>query len=340
MRRAPPDSEIARTLLLEADFRISPYLRAIRTKFNDPIYVPKLLKLAEGGPDTQVLGALQACGARDEALALAWKWLKMPIDEDPEKRPQILFQKRRHLMTYLALESQEDVLRFIDRFFNPDVMETIDKAIAESNSKRADDDFFSPSYLEEIRKNDLESYRWSKYVILALIQGEDCLPSVREAHEQAEGIWTFPGAWIMYAFGDDTDIEIIRAYAAGTLDVSDLHDLCFQYVRTPRTDAVLLERLTNGLSHYDTKLFYSSPFWDRPKGFAQEHLEEIVPLLLEYLRSPDERIFRAARESLMLALAVPELQYKEVHNLEPGAARVVLADYARERLQELRKAAP
>lgn len=188
--------------------------------------------------------------------------------------------------------------------------------------------------MPERERNDVvEVLRWTALMGLAIAQGADAVPAVRKNYQQADEEFAFAGAWILYALGDDAAADVVRAYQERTLESKLIPYVDFHYIRSPRTDAVLVKRLEGEITHQDLSVFRDPVFAYRPSSFARDHLEVIVPLLLKHVQSEHDRLYLSAVSALETVLEVPLDVQAELRGTKPELVRDRLEQYAREMLR-------
>ena len=321
LQRAPSDSAMARAFLLEID--LSKAFGFLPSKFADPVFVPQLVQIAEREPSDRVMVALHECGAPNQAANVAERLLQRGPGVGEDAWIVRLMSTWRAAMLYLARYAPEKAPPLLKPFTE------------ERNLRRyrAHSDRQWREMPERERNDVVDGLRWTALMGLAVAQGAEAVPAVRKNYQQADDKFTFAGAWILYALGDDADADVVRAYQERTLESKLIPYVAFHYIRSPRTDAVLVKRLKGEISHQDLSVFRDPVFAYRPSSFARDHLEIIVPILLKHVQSEDDRLYLSAVSDLEAVLEVPLDVQAELRGTEPELVRKRLEQYAREILR-------
>jgi hypothetical protein len=267
--------------------------------------------------------ALHECGAPNQAANVAERLLQRGPGVGEDAWIVRLMSTWRAAMLYLARYAPEKAPPLLKPFTE------------ERNLRRyrAHSDRQWREMPERERNDVVDGLRWTALMGLAVAQGAEAVPAVRKNYQQADDKFTFAGAWILYALGDDADADVVRAYQERTLESKLIPYVAFHYIRSPRTDAVLVKRLKGEISHQDLSVFRDPVFAYRPSSFARDHLEIIVPILLKHVQSEDDRLYLSAVSDLEAVLEVPLDVQAELRGTEPELVRKRLEQYAREILR-------
>lgn len=263
----------------------------IAERIPDPCFVPVLRQALEKEVTGTLLAALFACGEEEEAIEMAVTELDKLLDEENGQMFGEHLYKLLPVIRFLGTTEDESVLPVIENFTREDVIDTL----------RETDARFGGQYAFIVNKLQQDAV-----LALARIGGESAIPRLKELYESDDIHIRILAALSLYYLGDDTGYELLSYFVNNThRSVPEIEarwhvDLAggyaFQapiatYLRSPRTDALLLEKLRHGLDSGDTYAFGISSFVEDYKG-------QILAILVHQLSSRDRTTRKYANEIL------------------------------------------
>jgi hypothetical protein len=256
------DTEFVSVLVEGAnDLRISrSHAIDIATRLADPCFVPIIRKALEQDVTfelIELIKALYVCGAQQEAVEWA--------------------------LTILQDSASEEIIRFVGTTGDTSVLPVIEDFTS--------DEFWYAPHSQRIA-----------VLALARLGGESAIPRLKEIYESEDTdiLVRINTALALYSLGDDTGYELLEYFLNDTerciveleerwgydIGSHEAFSPLIGYLRSPRTDALLIECLRRGrVDKYE--LYPSSPFF-------MDHEREILPILVDNLESKDRRARRYA----------------------------------------------
>jgi hypothetical protein len=255
----PEDTEFIEFLREQADTLGVRGLRNIARKCPHPCFTPILRKTLEKEVTGELIEALYACGAREEAVELALAKLE---DEGSGE-----------IIRFLGTTGETSVLPVLEDFTREQVIDL---------------------YREESWSSH-ESPYMQRNAVLALTRlgGESAMPRLKELYESEDTdiLVRIATALSLYSLGDDTGYELLEHFVNGTehsiaefeervggdIGENEAFYPIAIYLRSPRGDGLLLEYLRRtGYAHFGTSFF-------------ADHEREVLPILVNNLESKDRK---------------------------------------------------
>ncbi|HUT31238.1 MAG TPA: HEAT repeat domain-containing protein [Sedimentisphaerales bacterium] len=258
------DTEFIPFFREQADTHEGEIATMIAAKLPDPCFIPIIRKALEQGLTVELLKALYACGARQEAVEKA--------AAEMEKTPNW------EIIEFLGTTGDTSVLPLIEDFTHPEMLEPY---------RDESDEFWQAPHLQRIA-----------VLALARLGGELAIPRLKEIYESenADILVRIATALSLYSLGDDTGYELLEYFVdgaersipeleqrwGGDIGSGEAFSPITGYLRSPRTDALLLECLRRG--GVDAYTLRSS------SSFFIDHEREILPILVDNLESKDRKV--------------------------------------------------
>jgi hypothetical protein len=240
----------------------------------DPCFIPVLRAELEKEVNGELLRALFACGQEQEAIGIALAGFENPISDDHpyliDHNPEgVRSHLQRTIIQFLGTTGDQSVLPFIGQF---------------------------------------TTHGPQRDAVLALgrLGSESAIPPLRELYESEDIdiIVRIATALSLYCLGDDTGYELLQHFANGTArSLPQIHPMgghwiwhqIFEepalYLRSPRTDELLLESFRS--SYFCPCTFYAiaHKVGSSMRAFAREYEREVLPILVDQLsnRNPATR---------------------------------------------------
>lgn len=260
-----------------------------------PALLPQLRAIAKADTRGVAVGALFACGDGETAKELALEIL----NRNPASDWGMLNNEIYGLVGILtALGNQRDstLVPIIERFTRAKVIENYDKALRIA-ARRAKAEYYDFS-LRQLRQA----------AILALVHagGDAVVPRLRELYDEEDIAVRIAAAMALHALGDDTGAPLVRQFAEHRELENDAirarwridlgggsggFHYAVRILKSPRTDALFLERLQRGFGPGDEAIA------GRPDLFA-EHEELVLRALLAGLAHEDATVRNRAHRTL------------------------------------------
>ncbi len=272
----PEDTEAIPFFLEQADQLDGGIIDVVAAELPDPRFVPKLKKALEKEVNGQLLAALSACGARDEAIEIALA----EVQEGGNWAKAIGF---------LSTTGELSAVPVIEEFTREDVIELYR------------DESWMPWTAAHLQRGAV--------LALGRLGQEAAIPRLRELYESEDTdiIVRIAAALSLYSVGDDTGFELLKHFVNHTeRSVPEIEarwgvDLASGYgfqaaiatcLRSPRTDELLLERLRRGMDAADRKeyMLHSS--------FFRDYEHELLPVAIGHLSSKNRKSRRYAHDML------------------------------------------
>jgi HEAT repeat protein len=254
---------------LEADVAIT-----IAAKLPDPCFIPVLRKTLEKRVTSDLLAVMSACGAQEEAIQMGVAKLEKAADG--------------WIIRFLGTTGEVSVLPIIEEFTREQVIE-----LYRDETWRS----YTASHLQQ-----------SAVLALGRLGQKSAVGRLRELYESehTDIMARIAAALSLYYLGDDTGLELLEHFVNNTernipevemrwgVDLST--GRAFQapiatYLRSPRADVLLLERLRDGLGSNDGRWILSSTFF-------KDYERQILPIIVDHLSSTDRRTRKYANEIL------------------------------------------
>nr|NIP28607.1 hypothetical protein [Phycisphaerae bacterium]NIP56167.1 hypothetical protein [Phycisphaerae bacterium]NIS54628.1 hypothetical protein [Phycisphaerae bacterium]NIU12240.1 hypothetical protein [Phycisphaerae bacterium]NIU60086.1 hypothetical protein [Phycisphaerae bacterium] len=286
--------------LLEAeDTEFIPFLReAVRSDWivpilisevlPDPCFVPVLKEVLEEEVTGLLLQALFACGEEKEAIEFALSYIPESFNKDDKQKinPEFIYGLL-SVIKFLGTAGDESVIPVVERFTRQDVIRPYREACERYG-------------LGEFVAQNLQT---NAILALARLSGQSAILRIKElyASKDTDISVRIAAALSLYYLGDDTGYEYLEHFVNHTersvpeIEIQwgrtwGLSDEVFQkpllYLRSHRTDALLLESLRHGCfrpeGSYtgDDRRYYAY-------AFAKEYKRQILPILVDRLSSRD-----------------------------------------------------
>ena len=292
---------LMRKLLEPEDRQFIPFLREnvtshwvvpilIAERLPDPCFVPVIRQALEKEVTGTLLAALFACGEEEEAIEMAVTELDKLLHEENGQMLGGHLYKLFPVIRFLGTTGDESVLPVIENFTREDVIDTL----------RETDARFGGQYAFIVDKLQQDAV-----LALARLGGESAIPRLKQLYQSDDIHIRILAALSLYYFGDDTGYSLLSHFINNThrsvpeIEVRWHVDLAggyaFQvaimYLRSPRTDALLLEKLRHGVDSGDMYAFSISAFFN-------DYQQEILLILVEQLGNRDRQTRKYANEIL------------------------------------------
>jgi len=296
---SPGNERLARALLKVPFYRTAD---VIWLRVPDPVFVPALRNAIgtdewghHGRRCPPLLEALAACGEPDEALRLAQELLERPIPDTDLDAFKADVENRAAALRYLGRTGNASAASAVAPFLTDEALseygEAHERAFKTAVSKEEPERRGMLNYWSPAGNPLHERLKIAALLALTRLRDPRVIDEWRRLYGQGDVPQKVTAAVALYYLGDDTSkdlIEVFRNHTERSLD--DLHrhqqtqgatgefQSTIQYLRSPRTDALFLERIQRGLGNGDSDLI-------EDLGFLQDHVQEVLPLLLGHLDS-------------------------------------------------------
>jgi len=259
----------------------------VARKVPDPSFAPLLREALEPRVTASLLEALHACGAESEALDMALAELTKPL---PNRNKRAVRD---------AVQERSRIVAFVGRTGDPQVVPLLAKEDSPPGGPKISDDL-----RRTVLEYALRDTRENAILALTRLRAESAMALLEEEYLSDDPRRRIVAAVALYYLGDETGLDLLRKFTQhderSVPEINDLYMMqgmtadfqrAIRYLRSPRTDALFLERIRNGFGDGDYNL--AGDF-----AFAKDHEAELLPLLVDYLESTD----REARHEAYYAL--------------------------------------
>lgn len=260
---------------------------------SDPSLVPAIKEALDKEVTGRLLRALFACGAEKEAIDIALAEIDKLINDDPNLTDSVRigykFGDRARVIRFLGTTADKTLIPTVEYFTRQDVFQDLRQE--------------SPRGADELRQ--------SAVLALARLAGDSAIPRLKELYDSGDIYIRVLAAVSLYYLGDDTGYELVEHFVNHTersipeVEMEwDPYKKCgevfFQYplmyLRSPRTEALLFERLRDLRHGFDTN--YRCGDYGYGCAFLKPHKQQILPILVEQLRSEDREVRKCANRLL------------------------------------------
>jgi len=278
----------------------------VARKVPDPSFAPLLREALEPRVTASLLEALHACGAESEALDMALAELTKPLPNRNKRAVRDAVQERSRIVAFVGRTGDPPVVPLLEKFIGEEIPAQARNIMAAA--PKEDSPPGGPKISDDLRRTVLEyalrDTRENAILALTRLRAESAMALLEEEYLSDDPRRRIVAAVALYYLGDETGLDLLRKFTQhderSVPEINDLYMMqgmtadfqrAIRYLRSPRTDALFLERIRNGFGDGDYNL--AGDF-----AFAKDHEAELLPLLVDYLESTD----REARHEAYYAL--------------------------------------
>jgi hypothetical protein len=277
----------------------------IRWKVPDPAFAP-MLREAVGDKSVlknmgialyPVLSALRSCGEEQAALERARDLLSAPIDAEDWRGFAEDASARCSALLFLGEAGDPSDVALFKRYTEPVPVKANRRTLKTLYAKAAGDSRFFPP---PAGYDAVDKMYQTALLARTRIHDPSVVTELQALYTSEHIGWRITAATAFFYLGDDTGapmIESFRRHAEmadpalaahfGTSGATGELQKAIAYLRSPKTDALFLERLRHGLGNGDHDLVSDG-------AFLLEHAAEVIPLLKTYL---DDRNMASRRDA-------------------------------------------
>lgn len=257
------------------------------------LYDPSLIgpvqeAIKNRGLSGRLLEILYASGAKTEALALALSPLEKLVQNDPQWRKSVRrwyeFEDLASLISFLGTTEDPSLTPVVEQFIGGEVFERLCKDYTDG------------------------AIELQRAAVLALgrLGGDAAILRLRELYASNDSYIRILSAMALYYLGDDTGRELVEHFVKHTerslpdvemhwdshYGCDDLFRVPLMYLRSPRTDAILIE----SLNHFHHPFGTNRCGGNYGYGFAflKQYKYETLPIIVEQLTSPSRKVRESA----------------------------------------------
>ena len=187
-----------------------------------------------------LVGALYACGAKEEAIEIALVELTKDANNKDWSSAYGDFQNRAHIIEFLGKTGEPSLLSIIEEFTRDEVIDGYRETVAGLGG----------------RCYSLDAMQHNAVLAFAKLGGESVVPRLKELYESKDMYIKILAAVALYSLGDDTGYELLEHFVNRTersipeIEMRwhiDMHGGrpfgdAVEYMKSPRTDALLEKR--------------------------------------------------------------------------------------------------
>lgn len=257
-------------------------------RLGDASFVPVLLECLEKEISGSLLEALYACGERKTAIEIGIDELLAPVNATDWEQFDKELRRRSPIISFLGTCGDISALPAIEYYLDEDVIESLYQTNADLNGGYG-------FHVAQLRESAVPAF--------ARLGGKSSIPKLKELYQFDDIHVKILAGLSLYYLGDDTGYDLLAHFVNNTQrsvpDIElrwhwDLASGAFQqaikYLHSPRTDALMLEKMRHGLNH-DTQYVCTGSFFEKYKS-------EVLGILVDQLSSKDRETRKEANSIL------------------------------------------
>ncbi|MBN1974051.1 MAG: hypothetical protein JW787_10465 [Sedimentisphaerales bacterium] len=299
---------LAEMLLLEKPPRN--VVKIIQNRIPDPALIPAIKKSLLKKFDFSLVNLLYACGDKQAAIDYAMEQFRKPVREDTERNFRADLDLSSNVMLLIGKSGNAKLASSLDLY-------TDDTIIDNLRQIKFTDGRFSLS------KMSIRKLQASAMMALARLKGKAAVAQLRKNYQNTKDIYIkLIAALSLYYLGDDTGLELLKPIVNNTylqtpeiairvsmdLSISDVfQEPILTYLRSKRTDALLLEKLSsylyigddNAVVEFAAPDYFSDMNYSyHAAAFCRDYTDQIIQILFMHLSSRDKESRTRANDYL------------------------------------------
>ncbi len=294
--------------LQKADLRYS--LDIIRWKIPDPAFVPMLYEALHDKEKSQdleypLLSSLYCCGEKDAALKYARDILAEPMNADSLGAYAKAFADKDSAIQFLGEFGDTSDILLLKRYTSRSRVQAYRNVRVSFPVKGV---MFpsSPSYRQ--KTSEIDKLYLSALLARTRLHDLSTIAKWKKLYRTGNTSLHITAAVALFYLDDDTSAPLIDLFRrSGELSKprysahfyregsTTEFSQTISYLRSPETDALLIERMQHGASYFDYDM-------TRNGAFMLEHASTIIPLMEKYLNDRNHRSRDIAKGTLELII--------------------------------------